>query len=120
MPATCKGGEELVPPQQSQDLQSLVDLGKQALIAVSEQGSAQNRLAHEQLRFAEKRLEFERSAFKYKAVLVGGVTAGILAISAGLIFNLNNVDAGLTVLSHIGALVSGAFAGWGWERGRKR
>ena len=116
--AKSKRGE-LVPAQQSQDLQSLVDLGKQALVTLSEQGTAQSQLAHQQLRFAEKRLDFEKSAFKYKAVLVGALTVGVLAISSGLIFGQNNLSAGLSVLSHIGALISGAFAGWGWERGRK-
>ena len=48
------------------------------------------------------------------------VSVVVLLIMSGLIFIKKKVEAGLLVLSHLGALVSGALPGWGWEKGRQK
>ena len=37
----------------------------------------------------------------------------------GLIFAKDDVNSGLLILSHVVALLSGAFAGWGWQKGQQ-
>lgn len=100
------------------ELQSLVDLGKQALVTLSEQGNAERSLQMERLRIQEKQLQFEGTAFKYKAVIAGAALLGLLAIAAGLFFHPSNPDheAGMQLLSHLGALVAGVLGGYGWEK----
>jgi len=109
---------ELVPKSDNEELKGLLDLGKQALVTFSEQGHAQSKLASQQLKFEEKKLEVDKSAFhlKFGAGLV--FIIALFGIIAGLIFVKDDVSSGLLVLSHIVALISGAFAGWGWQKGR--
>lgn len=107
---------ELTTAEEAEQLHNMLDLGKQAIAFFSEQGDAQNRLAREQLQLAEKRLEFEKSAFSYKAFILVGLLVGIFSIAAGLIFALREVESGILILSHVGTLFAGALAGWGWER----
>ncbi|MDO8267795.1 MAG: hypothetical protein Q7T32_08170 [Moraxellaceae bacterium] len=106
-----------IPPVEN-ELQSLVDLGKQALITFSEQGNAERTLQMERMRIQEKQLQFEGTAFKFKAVITGAGMLGLLTIAAGLFFHPSNPDhaAGMQLLSHLGALVAGLLGGYGWEK----
>lgn len=110
---------ELVPKAEVEELKGLMDLGKQALNAFAEQGEAQSRLASEQLKFAEKRLDAEKTAFIYKFGAIFTVILGVLGITTGLIFLKNDVASGVLILSHIFTLSAGTFAGWGWQRGHQ-
>ena len=108
---------EVITAGENHELLGLVDLGKQALVAFPEQGEAQSKLASQQLLFAEKKLGVDKTAFKYKFTAVMVFVIGLLTIIMGLIFVRDDVDSGLLVLSHVVTLVSGAFAGWGWQKG---
>jgi len=110
---------EVITAQESEDLKGLLDLGKQALITFAEQGESQSKLASQQLQFAEKRLEVEKTAFKFKFTAVIIFIIGLFAIIMGLIFAKDDVNSGLLILSHVVALLSGAFAGWGWQKGQQ-
>ncbi|MFB4203663.1 hypothetical protein KBTX_02673 [wastewater metagenome] len=100
----------------STDLTPLLPLAEQFL-------ENQRRSIEENSRLSEKRIEAderhaERSWVlrKRRFWLLSACTAGLFAIVAGLIFIQKNVPAGLTILSHVGAVVAGLLAGIGWEK----
>ena len=87
----------------------------------------QSRSIEENARLNEKRIEVsERNSErawhlqKRRFLLLAACTAAVFAIASGLIFWKNNVSGGLTILSHVGAVVAGLLAGIGWEKSREQ
>jgi len=48
------------------------------------------------------------------------IVIGIFLMASGIIFYLKNLEAGLLVLSHVGAVVAGLLAGLGIQKSRTR
>lgn len=87
----------------------------------------QSRSIEENARLNEKRIEAsERNAEriwhlqKRRFWLLAACTAALFTIVAGLLFWKNDVSSGLSVLSHVGAVVAGLLAGIGWEKSREQ
>lgn len=74
------------------------------------------RLGHE---VAKEELNVIRQSNHYSFWLLVVIIAAVFTMSAALIFIKGNLEAGLLVLSHVGAIVAGLLAGMGFERARR-
>lgn len=103
--------QELVQKEQqgSADLSLFVP----ALNQWVENQSDSAKLNHE---IEKEELSVIRESNKYSFWLLLVVVLGVFAIASGLMFGLNQLDAGLLVLSHVGAVIAGLLAGMGLER----
>ncbi|MEG3641601.1 hypothetical protein [Magnetococcus sp. PR-3] len=63
-------------------------------------------------------LAFQKSTFKHRFWFYLWMSIAIFAMAAGIIFMLGEIDKGLSVLSHVGAVIAGLLAGAGLERVR--
>ena len=108
---------ELIPSEEAQiDLNALIPLGAQFLENSRKESEAKIKFQKESLRLQEKALEQNQSFFRYKYWLLAGIVAAIFGISSGLIFIKNDIASGLSLLTHIGAVIVGIIAGAGWEK----
>ena len=82
------------------------------------QSKAEIEIQKENLRLGEERLKIYRTTFSHKFWLLAFIIVAIFGISAGLIFVKNDIVSGMSLLSHVGAVVVGIIAGSGWERAR--
>jgi len=114
-------GGELIEQEEAQiDLNALISLGAQLIENSHQQSQDKLALQKENLRVGEERLKIEKSAFIYKYWLLVLIVLAVLGIAAGLIFIKNDTVSGMSMLSHIGAVVAGIIAGSGWERVRAK
>ena len=51
--------------------------------------------------------------------LLGAVTLALFVIVCGLIFFKDDTEAGLSVVTHVGAVAAGLLAGLGWNRAQQ-
>lgn len=63
---------------------------------------------------------FERHKFNLQFWFLVFIAVAVFGFAAGLIFVLREVNTGILILTHIGAIVSGLLAGIGWESNRQR
>lgn len=107
--------QELVPKKTEQpaDLTPFITLGQQWLEGQSEEA----RLSHE---VEKEELSVLRQANRYSFWLLVVIIAAVFLMAGGLIFYKDQLEAGLLVLSHVGAIVAGLLAGMGLERARRR
>jgi len=67
----------------------------------------------------KEKLSVLRQANHYSFWLLLVIIIAVFSLAVGLIFLKDNLDAGLLVLSHVGAIVAGLLAGMGFERARR-
>ena len=108
------------PERLADILKPLVPLAATALENTNKELELKNKQIEKQSEYAAKALEFKRYRFNRSFILLLAVTLGILSISAGIIFGLGDTNSGLSVLSHVGAIVAGALGGAGWEKSRDK
>ena len=112
---------KLVKSEENQiDINALIPLGVELIANSQKQSETQAELQRERLKIEEKRLAIYKSAFSHKYWLMVLIAVSVLGISVGLIFIKNDTASGISMLSHIGAVVVGIIAGSGWERIRTR
>ncbi len=75
------------------------------------------RLGHE---IEKEELSVLRESNRYSYRLLTLIIVGVFLLAAGLIFWMKELDAGLLVLSHVGAVIAGLLAGTGLERRKGR
>lgn len=93
----------------SNELAQLVQLGSQYFETQNKQTEAQNNLY-------SQRIEAEKKIFLLKYIQTTIFLIVVLAIVCGLIFVKNDTANGILLLSHLGAIIAGYFAGQGVER----
>jgi hypothetical protein len=98
-------------PQAGADLSIFVP----ALNKWIENQSEATRLNHE---IEKEELSVVRESNKFSYRLLTLIVVGVFLLSAGLIFWMKQLDAGLLILSHVGAVIAGLLAGSGLERRR--
>lgn len=98
------------------ELESLIPLGMEYIQNSQRQAEIQNNIQKEQIKLNEKHLNTQESVFRHKFWLLVFITASIVGISAGLIFIKNDTEGGLSILSHVGAVIVGIIAGSGWQQ----
>ena len=112
---------ELITDDDGQiDLNALIPLGVKLIENSNAQAQAQVDLQKEDLKIAERQLAIHESAFQHKYWLLVLITISLIGISIGLIFFKNETSTGISMLSHIGAVIVGIIAGSGWERTREK
>lgn len=112
---------ELLPHEESQiDLKALIPLGVQMLENNLKQSQAKIDLQKDNIRLGEERLKIDKSNFIHKYWLVVLMVISVLGIAIGLIFIKDDTVSGMSMLSHIGAVIVGIIAGSGWERIREK
>ncbi len=119
---TDESKQELVreEPEKLVDIiKPLVPLATTALENTNKELELKNKQIEMQAEYAAKALEFKRYRFNRAFWLITAITLGVLSISSGIIFGLKDINAGLLVLSHIGAVVAGAIGGAGWEKAKE-
>ena len=110
------GNVEVIHEDNSVELNSLVELGNNYLAVYSKQVETEGELNRKKLDLAEKVIDSSKASARYKYGLILFITFVFCVIVLGLIFYKDDVSSGLLILSHLVALISGAFAGWGWEK----
>ena len=101
-------------------LKPLVPLAVTALENTNKELELKSKQIEKQSEYASKALEFKIHRFNRSFLLLLAITIGILSISSGIIFGLNDVNSGLLVLSHVGAIIAGALGGAGWEKSKEK
>lgn len=105
------------PPERLSDiLPSVVPLAQQYLDNQRHELALKERALDRDGRLEEKEITVASQQWRWQILVLAGLCLALLAISAGLIFYLREVNAGLLVLSHLAALAAGAFGGAGWAR----
>lgn len=108
-----------LPPKEEEaklDLNAFIPLGFQFLENTQKQQEDNVSLKKAEIDYNNERLKVEKSAFTHKYWLLVFIAISIIAIAAALIFYKNDTTSGLSMLSHVGAVVVGIIAGSGWER----
>lgn len=118
MSKKSKDGELVT--QDQVNMNDLIPLGVQFLENNLKQSQAENEIQRAQLQLGEERQKIQKSAFSHKFWLLVVVTLSILGISVGLIFIKDDTVTGMSMLSHIGAVIVGIIGGNGWERSRNK
>ena len=111
---------EVIEKKESIDLNALIPLGMKFIESNLEQTSTQHQIERENIQLRKDYLEAEKTAYKHRYWLLVFITISIVGISAGLIFLKNDTISGMSILSHVGAVVVGIIAGSGWEKLRTR
>lgn len=101
-------------------LKPLVPLATTALENTNKELELKSKQIEKQSEYAAKALEFKRHRFNRSFTLLLAITLGIFSISSGIIFGIGDVNSGLLVLSHVGAIVAGALGGAGWEKAKEK
>ena len=112
--------ENMVQKDQGMDMSAFMPLASLIADQFGAQVQKTLEIQKDTLEFNKERLKVESSAFNRKYWLLSLVAVSIISISAGLIFWKNEITTGLSVLSHVGAVVVGIIAGSGWERIRTK
>jgi len=107
---------EVVPQDSLIEVDDLVKLGSNFLDTYAQQVKTEGELNRKKLDLAEKIIDSSKASARYKYGLILVITLVFCSIVLGLIFYKDDVSSGLLILSHLVTLVSGAFAGWGWEK----
>lgn len=107
------------PEKLADILKPLVPLAMTALENTNKELELKNKQIEKQSEYAAKSLEFKQYRFNRSFILLLAITLGILSISTGIIFGLGEINSGLLVLSHVGAIVAGALGGAGWEKSKE-
>ncbi|MCW7471726.1 hypothetical protein [Leptospira kanakyensis] len=68
--------------------------------------------------YLKEELKERSNITKQTLRIITFILLGIFLISAGIIFYLGNLESGLLVLSHVGAVIAGLIAGMGIEKSR--
>lgn len=107
------------PPERLSDLlPSVLPLAQQYLDNQRHELALRERALDRDSKLEEKEIGVASQQWRWQLLFLAGVCLALLAISAGLMFYLREVNAGLLVLSHLAALAAGAFGGAGWSRRR--
>lgn len=80
----------------------------------------QNKASKLSYEIDKEELSVAREANKQNYRLLFFIVISIVLIASGIIFYLGNLEAGLLVLSHVGAVVAGLLAGMGIQKNRTR
>lgn len=106
--------EELAHPKQdvSADLSVFIPTVERWIASQENAATLQHDIEKEEIHL---RRELNKKSFR----LLWLVVLGVFLISGGIIFYIKNLEAGLLVLSHVGAIVAGLLAGMGFEKTTK-
>jgi hypothetical protein len=110
-PQTPQGPQ---PERLSDILPSLVPLAREYLANQARDVALRERELDHDARLDEKQIGIDAQQWRWQAALVAILCLAFLAIAAGLIFLLREINAGLLVLSHLAALATGVIGGLGW------
>ncbi len=77
---------------------------------------ANQQIGQGQLEIAKEELRFAAIRFNKSFWLVAAVAGFLMLLSAGIIFIQGDSEGGLSLLTHLGAVVAGLLAGAGWQR----
>jgi len=106
-------GQQLISKEdKSTDLSPFVPLVEKWLDGQREDAKIRSEIEKEELSVV-------RQSNRYSFWLLVGILIFVFVVSGGLIFIKNNLEDGLLVLSHVGAIVAGLLAGMGFERARR-
>ncbi len=96
------------------DMDHLKDIATSFIDAITKNNANESELGAKSLALSEKKLSYDQSIFKYKfwLLVVGLLTLALIA--CGLIFVQEKADLGLSILSHVGAIIGGVVAGVGY------
>lgn len=107
--------QELLPKQEQPqtDISAFIPLAEKWIDGQNKQAQLNHEIDREELIVIG---ESNRQNYTLLVIIV----IGIFAIASGIIFYLGNLDAGLLVLSHVGAVVAGLMAGMGIQKTRTK
>lgn len=121
MSSTDKVSEILPKEEETQlDINALIPIGLEFLKNNQKQHEDKVSLKKAEIQSNSERLQVEKSAFTHKYWLLVFIAISVIAIASALIFYKNDTTSGLSMLSHVGAVVVGIIAGSGWERIRSK
>ena len=100
--------------QPKSDMENLNDIAKNVIKVMSEKNAHEHEFDKKRLALREQELVHNQSIFKYKFWLLSFGIFTLISISVGLIFVLDKSDLGMSILSHIGAIIGGVLAGAGY------
>lgn len=100
------------------DMDHLKEMATSFIDALRHQNASNAELGAKRLDLDEKELRFEQSVFKYKFWLLALGLAALLVLSCVLIFSKDKTDLGVSVLSHVAAIVGGVIAGIGYANSK--
>jgi 2-polyprenyl-3-methyl-5-hydroxy-6-metoxy-1,4-benzoquinol methylase len=112
---TENNGQELLSKQEQPqaDLSAFIPLAEKWIDGQSKQAQLSHEIDKEELAVISKS---NRQNYHLLVIII----IGIFTIASGIIFYIGNLDAGLLVLSHVGAVVAGLMAGMGIQKTRTK
>jgi len=113
---------ELIKPKEQapkkSDMDNVNEMLTKFIGVMSEKNSLEHEFNKNRLSLRGQELDHEKSVFKYKFWLLTIGLASLILIAVGLIFFKDKSDIGLSILSHIGAVIGGVLAGFGYKSGK--
>ncbi|SFJ15024.1 hypothetical protein SAMN05216206_3542 [Pseudomonas guineae] len=109
----------MLPKDHQIDLSALIPLGLQLIESSSKQAQAQIDLKYEEIEIQKQNLNINKSVFRHNYWLLVFISISVVLLAAGLIFVKDEISSGISILSHVGAVVVGLIAGMGWDKIRK-
>lgn len=103
-----------VEPAKS-DFDNINEMATKFMGIMSEKNAHEYEFDKNRLSLREKELSHEQSVFKYKFWLLALGLLSLMLIAVGLIFVQDKSDIGLSIISHIGAVIGGVLAGFGYK-----
>ena len=100
------------------DMDHFKDIATSFIGAISDKNANESELGAKRLELSEKKLAYDQSIFRYKFWLLAIGLLMLILIACGLIFLQEKQDLGLSILSHIGAIVGGVVAGVGYANSK--
>jgi len=96
------------------DMENFNDIASNLIGALSEKNKHEYEVDRKRLELSERDLIHNQSIFKYKFWLLAIGLISLISISTGLIFYVKDSSLGMSILSHIGAIIGGVLAGVGY------
>ena len=107
--------QELIPKPDAQEneLSAFIPIAEKWIDGNNKSIELNHEIDKEELKLAK-----ESNKRSYNLLII--IILGVFSISSGIIFFLKNLEAGLLVLSHVGAVVAGLLAGMGIQKTRSK
>jgi len=100
------------------DMDHFKDIATGFISAISEKNASEAELNKNRIALSEKKLSYNQSIFKYKFWLLTTGVIFLIAIASGLIFYKEKPELGMSILSHVGAVIGGVVAGIGYANSK--
>jgi hypothetical protein len=100
--------------QPKSDMENFNEIAANVIQVMSEKNANEHEFDKKRLDLKEQELIHNQSIFKYKFWLLALGLFSLVSISVGLIFILDKSELGMSIISHIGAIVGGVWAGIGY------